>query len=251
MFAISYVSVGVLMAFAAKLGITYPLLSDDGSATIRRIGMLDEDLERHHAEFGIVTRDEQRGVAYPGVFLIDGDGVVAAKRFHKNYRIRDTGGGLVEAILGVPAAEPGVEAAVEGGVLRATFSFDSSAYRPYQQLRLAAVLTIQPGWHIYAAPVPEGYTALSLEVAPNPGLDLGAVDWPAPRDFQFEGLDDRFFVYAGAIRGAAPVTFAFAPGSRTQTVRGRVRYQACSDTLCLPENELRFELSIPEMPRVE
>ena len=251
LFAISYDPVDVLAAFAAKYGIAYPLLSDAGSATIRRLGMLDEDLERHHAEFGITTRDDQRGVAYPGVFLIDRDGTVVKKRLHKNYRIRDTGAGLVEAILGVPATERGADASAAGGVVRARLSFDSPAYRPYQRLRLTAVLAIEPGWHVYAAPVPEGYTALSLEVTPQPGLEVGPAVWPDPHPFQVEGLDDRFLVHEGTTRGALPVTFAFAPGSGTQIVRAVLRYQACSATECLPPGTMEFELVMPEMPRAE
>lgn len=248
----SYDPVDLLNAFAAKHGITYPLLSDAGSATIRRLGMLDEDLERHHAEFGIATRDEQRGVAYPGVFLIDRDGVVVRKRFHKNYRIRDTGAGLVEAVLGIPATERGAEATAPGRVVRARLSFDSPAYRPYQQIQLAAVLTIEPGWHVYATPVPEGYTALSLEITPVSGLEVGAtIAWPEPQPFWLEGLEDRFLVHEGTIRGTVPVTFAFAAGSGTQIVRAGIRYQVCSTTECLPPEEMRVELVMPEMPRAE
>ena len=251
LFAISYDPVDVLQTFAASHGITYPLLSDVGSATIRRLGMLDEDLERHHAEFGISTRDDQRGVAYPGVFLIDRNGVVVKKRFQKNYRIRDTGTGLLEAVLGVPATERDVEQTVQRGVVRAQLSLDSPAYRPYQQLQLAAVLTIHAGWHVYAMPVPEGYTPLSLEVMPVQGLEVGRVTWPESHPFRVEGLDEQFFVLESTVRGTVPLTFAFPPGAGTQTVRAAIRYQACSTTECLRPGEVRFELLVPEMPRVE
>lgn len=251
LFTISYDFVDVLRVFASKHGISYPLLSDPDSTTIRRLGMLDEALERHHAEFGIATRDDQRGVAYPGVFLLDRDGMVLAKRFHKNYRIRDTGAGVLEAVLGVRAAERGAEAAARGRVLEARFSFDSPAYRPYQRLQLAAVLTIVPGWHIYAAPVPEGHTALALEIVPIQGLEVGTPVWPQPRLFRVDGLDEQFIVHEGTIRATVPVTFEFAPGSGTQAVRVRVRYQACSDKECLPPEELRVELAMPELPRAE
>ena len=251
LFAISYDSVDVLKAFAEKHGITYPLLSDPGSATIRRLGMFDEDLERHHAEFQITTRDEQRGVAYPGVFLLDRNGVVVTKRFHKNYRIRDTGAGLVEAILGVPTAERGAEVMARGRVVEGRLSFDSPAYRPYQRLQLSAVLTIEPGWHVYAAPVPDGYTALVLNITPASGLEVGTAIWPEPHPFTVEGLSEQFLVYEGTVRGALPVTFAYAPGSGAHVVHAGLRYQACSATECLPPEELHFELAMPELPRAE
>ena len=251
LFAISYDPVEVLRVFAASHGITYPLLSDAGSLTIRRLGMLDEDLARHHAEFGISTREDQQGVAYPGVFLIDRNGVVVKKRFQKNYRIRDTGAGLVEAVLGVPAGERDVEQTVQRGVVRAQFSLDSPAYRPYQQLQLTAMLTIESGWHVYAMPVPEGYIPLSLEVMPVQGLEVGKVTWPEPHPFRFEGLEEQFFVLEGTVRGTVPLTFAFLPGTGTKTVRAVIRFQACSTTECLRPEEVRFALPVPEIPRVE
>jgi peroxiredoxin len=251
LFAISYDPVDTLRAFAAKYGIAYPLLSDSGSTTIHRLGMLDDELERHHREFGIATRDEQRGVAYPGIFLLDRDGIVVKKRFHKNYRIRDTGAGIVEAILGTPAVERGAAATAPGGVVQARLSFDSPAFRPYQQLQLTIMLTIEREWHVYAAPVPDGYTALSLEITPVTGLELGTAAWPRPRPFQLEGLEDRFLVHEGTIRGMVPVTFAFAPGSGRQIVRAGIRYQVCSASQCLSPAEMRFELVMPELPRAE
>lgn len=251
LFAISYDPVDVLQAFAASHEITFPLLSDAGSLTIRRLGMLDEDLERHHAEFGISTRDDQRGVSYPGVFLIDENGRVVKKRLHKNYRIRDTGAGLLEAVLGVRATERNIEQTIQRGVVRVQLSLDSPAYRPYQQLQLTAMLTIEPGWHIYATPVPEGYIPLSLEVTPAQGLEVGKTAWPEPHPFRIEGLEDQFFVLEGTVRGAAPLTFAFPPGAGAQAVHAVIRYQACSTTECLPPQEVRFELLVPEIPRVQ
>lgn len=240
-----------LRGFAAPHGITYPLLSDEGSRAIRRLGMLDEDVERHHAEFGRPVRDDQRGVAYPGVFLLDRDGVVLKKRFHKNYRIRDTGAGLLEAALGVAGPEGGPAQAVHRDVVRVRLSLDSPAYRPYQQLRLAAVLAIEPGWHVYAAPVPESYTPLSLEVVPAEGIEVGEVTWPAPHPFRIDGLEEEFRVHDGTIRGTVPLTFALAATTGVQVLRATVRYQACSDTECLPPDEVRFELRVPEGPPVD
>ncbi|HVA23272.1 MAG TPA: redoxin domain-containing protein [Chloroflexota bacterium] len=51
-FAISYDSVETLGAFAERNAIGYPLLADEGSNAIRGLGMLDEDLDQHHAEMG-------------------------------------------------------------------------------------------------------------------------------------------------------------------------------------------------------
>ena len=61
----SYDPPDAVRAFAESHHINYPLLSDRGSRVIRELGILDEDLEAHHAVFGVPTRPEQLGVAFP------------------------------------------------------------------------------------------------------------------------------------------------------------------------------------------
>jgi hypothetical protein len=45
---------------------------------------------------------------------------------------------------------------------------DSATYSLFQRLHLTVELAIAPGLHVYASPVPEGYTSLSVEIAPMP-----------------------------------------------------------------------------------
>jgi peroxiredoxin len=90
LFAISYDEVAILAAFADKHEITYPLLSDVGSVTIRSLGLINEHLAEQHAVYGVTTRDEQRGVAYPGTFVLDERGIIRDKHFEQSYRVRPT-----------------------------------------------------------------------------------------------------------------------------------------------------------------
>jgi len=116
-FAISYDSVEVLAAFADKRGITYPLLSDAGSHAIRALGLLNEQhLVEQHAFYGIQTRDEQRGVAYPGTFVLDERGIIAEKRFEQSYRVRPTARIFEEYALGTfEATRPPTDAPRQSG----------------------------------------------------------------------------------------------------------------------------------------
>ena len=246
LFAISYDSVATLADFAEKHGITFPLLSDEGSRVIRGLGMLDEDLDRHHAEFGRPVRDDQRGVAYPAVFLLDGHGVVIEKRFHPKYRIRDTGTGLLEAALGIAAPRHGPEDVAGEGPVRIRAYFDSSAYRPYQQLQLTVELAIAEGWHVYADPVPTGYVALAAEIAPLEGVYAGAPIWPAGHRARVSGLEEEFSVLDGIIRGRIPVTFAAQAGRGDLRVEVAVHFQACSERTCLMPATVRVTLLVPE-----
>lgn len=237
-----------LAAFAAKHGITFLLLADEGSRVVRELGMLDEDLDRHHAEFGRQVRDDQRGVAYPAVFLLDRDGTVIAKRFHPNYRIRDTGTGLLAAVLGTSAPRHGPDALAEGEPVRVRAYFDSPTYRPYQQLELTIELTVAEGWHVYVAPVPADYVPLGAELAPLDGVAAGAAAWPPGHPARVQGLEEEFSVLDGAIRGQVPVTFAVAAGTGDLRPEVAVHYQACSATTCRPPAAVRLSLLVREAP---
>ena len=251
LFAISYDPVEALAAFATKHGTTYPLLADEGSRVIREMGMMDADLDRHHAEFGRQVRDDQRGVTYPAVFLLDGEGNVAAKRFHPRYRIRDTGAGLLATVLGIDESEYGPEAAAETDAVRVRAYFTSPEYRPYQVVPLTVELTIKTGWHVYTPAVPDGYTALSAELAPLEGVDAAAAVWPADHVHHVEGLDETFSVLDGTVRGRIAVTFAVAAGAGDQRPEVVVHFQACSDRACLPPATVRLSLLVREAALAE
>ena len=105
LFAISYDSIAILRAFATEHGISFPLLSDEGSHVIRSLGLLNERVQEDHAVYGIQPNPRHVGVPYPGVFVLDERGVVVRKRFHDSYRERDTGSGLIAHDLG-PCSRP-------------------------------------------------------------------------------------------------------------------------------------------------
>jgi Disulphide bond corrector protein DsbC/AhpC/TSA family len=249
LFAISYDPVPVLAAFAEKHGIAYDLLSDTGSVVIQRLGLLNQHVAEQHAAYGVALQDRHRGIPYPGVFVLDERGVVVEKRFHQSYRERETGAGLLQALYDTESAEHGTEArAASGGVaLRAWL--DSDAYRYFQRLYLSVELTVEPGLHIYARPIPEGYIPLAFEFAPIEGLVTGEAVLPEPQPFSIEGLDEQFFVYSGTIVCSIPVTFTKRDAGDLVLSLG-VRYQACSDRDCLMPVELKLELPVKFAPAV-
>ena len=244
LFAISYDSVATLKAFADKHGITYPLLADERGRVIRELGIRDDELDTHHAEFGRPVQDFQWGVAYPGIFLLNRNGVVTRKRFHGNYRTRDTGGGLLEAALGIASERHGAEQTAAGDeAVRVRAYVDTPAYRPYQRFLLVAELTVAPGYHVYAAPIPEGYVPLTVEAEPIEGLIAGEASWPAPHPFKVQGLDEDFRVLEGDVRGTLPHSLTKMDAG-DQVITATIRYQACSETLCLRPAAVRVELPV-------
>jgi peroxiredoxin len=244
LFALSYDSVEALAAFATKHGITYPLLSDVGSQTIRALGLLnDKHLVEQHAFYGIQTRDEQIGVAYPGTFVLDASGVIAQKHFEQSYRVRPTARIFEEYALGTSEIRPPAEAPRAGGPgLTVRAWTDGPTYRPYQHVRLHVQLSLPPDRHAFASPAPEGYTPLSLQVNPLDGLTVGRAVLPRPKPLQIDGLEERFVVYEGSIRSVIPLQFTKNLGPTVVTLL--VAFQACTQTECFAPATLRVDVPL-------
>ncbi len=251
MFAISYDRPADLRAFADRHGITYPLLGDEGSQVIRALGVLDEDLEAHHAVFSVATRAEQQGVAYPMTFVLDERGRVARKVVEENYRVRSSSGWLVADVANAPGDLSGSRIEATGGtsMVTARARLHAPGYFAFQRLRLVLELKVAAGWHVYGPTVPSGYTGLSLGVASEPqGVQAGPVAWPPTRSFRVVGLDEDFAVYDGTIRIAAPLEFRVPRNSGPVKLDLALRFQTCSATDCLPPSEIRLTLEVPEAP---
>jgi peroxiredoxin len=102
---ISYDPVEILAAFSRQRAITFPLLSDVGSETIRRYGLLntvvaealgpnkdDPAVKADAAKYVSVVGVQpfMAGIAFPGTFLLDRSGRVTARYFEDFYIDRNT-----------------------------------------------------------------------------------------------------------------------------------------------------------------
>jgi peroxiredoxin len=84
---LSYDPVEVLGRFANDSKITFPLLSDPESRTIRRFGLLNQEAE-----------GRTEGIPYPGIMILDREGTIRSKLFHDGYRDRHTAADVLEAV---------------------------------------------------------------------------------------------------------------------------------------------------------
>jgi peroxiredoxin len=91
--AISYDPVDALAKFADKRQITFPLLSDPESTTIKAYGLLNKE-----------AKGKTEGIPYPGTVLIDKDGVIRAKLFLDGYRERHSITELLNAVEAIKNA---------------------------------------------------------------------------------------------------------------------------------------------------
>src|SRR5579872_4629523 len=95
--AISYDPVPILSDFSSRRGITFPLLSDPGSETIKRYGILNTTIDPKNALYGY---------PFPGTFIVDTRGIVTSRFFEEAYQERNTVSSILVRLgqhVGVPA----------------------------------------------------------------------------------------------------------------------------------------------------
>ena len=103
--AISYDSPAVLADFSQRMGISFPLLSDEGSSVITDFGILntvameglgpnqdDPDVVADVAKYVSMFGSSQLivGTPYPGTFMLDTASRVTSRFFEEFYRERNT-----------------------------------------------------------------------------------------------------------------------------------------------------------------
>lgn len=218
--AISYDSPSVLKAFADARGITFPLLSDDGSATIRRYGILNADATGRTA-----------GIPYPGTFVLDARGTVTARSFEAAYQERESAASILAAARrGGPTTET--------AHLSLTTAVSDARVAPGTRVALLVDIKPKPKMHVYAPEQPD-VIPVSLK------LDSGdfkahAPRFPRPEEYFFKPLGETQLVYSKPFRIVQPVTVALTPAVRERArsagasfaITGTLQYQACDDAIC-------------------
>lgn len=244
----SYDRVPNLATFAAANAITYPLLSDAGSTWLRRLGLVNADMDAEHLRNGVEPRPNHAGLPHPGVIVIGADGRVRESVFFANYRERPVGSTLLDEVLGI-AVEAPTRRATEGPV-RVAVSADVREWTSYARGRLHVDLRVDAGWHVYVDPVPDGYVPLRVEVTGPDDLHVEAVSLPSGHEHRLPGLPEVFHVLDGTNRIDAPMVFTMGWGAGPVEVRVAVSFQACDDQVCLPPEELVVPVTFTEGRRI-
>jgi hypothetical protein len=224
--AISYDSPETLKAFAASRGITFPLVSDAGSAIIRRYGLLNETMD---------PKTRFYGVPHPGTFIVDRKGVVSARFFEDAYQERYTAATILAAQGVAPSGAP-VTARTNHLTLNA--SITDTTVAPGSRVSIVAQVTPRPTMHVYA-PGRHSYQVVQLAIDPQPWLRAHDTVYPASEIYHFVPLDERVEVYVKPFRLTRDVTILATQeiqkqlaGLSSLTISGALEYQACDDRIC-------------------
>lgn len=240
--AISYDSPDTLKAFAASRKITFPLISDQGSAIIRRYGIFNDTAD---------AKSRTYGVPHPGTFIVDRKGVVVSRFFEDAYQERYTASSMLSA-MGAGASAGSMRAATAHLSVNASISDTTAA--PGERLSVIANVTPGRGMHVYA-PGKHTYQVVRLEIDPQPWLKVHPVAYPPSSIYHFKPLDERVEVFMKPFRLQRDVTLLATPdaqkllgGMTSATLTGALEYQACDDKVCFNPARVPVSFTIAIKP---
>jgi hypothetical protein len=240
--AISYDPVSTLADFSARRGITFPLLSDPGSETIKRYGILNTTID---------PKNELYGYPFPGTFIVDRRGIVTSRVFEPLYQERSTISSVLVRI-GRTIDAPGVK--VTGDHLELTsYATDQVAALG---THFSLVLDVRPASrvHVYA-PGTLGYKPVRLVLNAQPGVVVRAAQFPESEDYFFKPLNEHVPVYQRPFRIVQDLMLdpsrdgsAALKDVTTLTITGTFEYQACDDKVCFAPQSIPLSWSIGVKP---
>jgi peroxiredoxin len=267
--AIMYDSREILADFTRRNGITYPLLSDVGSATITRYGILNTVAEealgpngkdpalleqlRVYATVGTAT-ERLRGIPFPGTFVVDRQGRVTSRFFEDYYWERTTTANIL--------MRAGIGAAPVQATQASTQHLDFSAYPSDAavslgtRFSLAVEVTPKNGMHVYA-PGASNYRVISLNISSQPHVRTTPVRYPASEIYHFVPLNERvptyqkpFLLALDVVAEATPEGRKAFAGKTELVVNGTLEYQACDDKICYNPVSLPVSWKVALKPNV-
>ena len=241
---ITYDPTTTLAAFAAARGITFPLLSDEGSATIREYGLLNEEMNPDRApEERRAVMERMYGIPYPGTLMLDPAGRVAARFFEAAIQERFTASSIAVRLGDAVAGTGRGSTRVETDHLEALAWATDDVVAPGNRLSLVIDVTPKPDMHVYA-PGDHAYRVIRLRTTSPDFLRTHELSYPPPEMYRFEPLDETVPVYKDRFRLVQDVTIpmrrdtaelASEPGAALR-VEAVLEYQACDHAACyLPQ----------------
>jgi|CXWL01.1.fsa_nt_gi peroxiredoxin len=241
---ITYDPVAVLADFARRRQVSFPLLSDKGSAVIKRYGILNTIVD---------PKNENFGYPFPGTFMLDARGVVTSRFFEQAYQERSTVASVLVRLGGrltLPATT------VTSPQMTITSYVTDQTVAPGTHFSVVLDITPGPKMHVYAPGVSGGYRPIGLSLDLPSGVSASSAQYPPSETYVFEPLNERVQVYQKPFRIVQDVVVAATPAAaaalgKQVTLTGTLRYQACDDKICFSPQAvpLTWTVSVGELDR--
>jgi AhpC/TSA family/Disulphide bond corrector protein DsbC len=242
--AISYDGEAILRDFAERHNIEFPLLADPDSKIISSFNVLNAE-----------ATGKNRGMAYPGFFYIDSDGVIREKYFEAKYTDRFTPNNVMGKLF--PELTEEVTQKIEAPHLRLTLEQSDREVVPGSRVSLIAEIELPPDTHVYAPGV-QGYKPIQLTLDEVPGIEPAPAAYPASKTLFLEAIQEHVPVFEGKFRITQDVTVstsrtsdivrALVSSKKTVSISGELKYQACDKKVCYPPTSVPVMWSLQVFP---
>lgn len=115
--------------------------------------------------------------------------------------------------------------------------------------KAAVQLVIASGYHINSRfPSDEFLVGTKLQLDKVPGLTVGSVNYPKGAVKKFSFSKSPMSIYERTVNVVFPITATGAMKPGRVVLKGKVTYQACNDSQCLPPQTVPFEIPIEIAP---
>ena len=242
MAAISYDSQEILKYFADQRNIEFSLLADPDSKTIRAYHVLNTE-----------AVGQFKGMARPGFFFIDTQGVIREKFFEARYRERLSGNNVISKLF--PELSEEVSSTVEAPHLQLTAEQSDRTGIPGSRITLIAEVRLPGDIHVYA-PGTKGYKSVDLAIESPPGLELTPTIYPPAKILFMPAIQERVPVFEGTFRIrqdlqiSTTTEFSNSLGTdgKTFTISGKLAYQACDSKTCFLPTSVPIQWQVQVLP---
>ncbi len=233
----------VLAAFADQHRITFPLLSDVGSAVIERYGILNAS-----------ATGAQAGIPYPGTFILDPKGRVTARFFEQAYQQRFTASDILVR-LGGPGPAGRVAHEITPPHLAVRTWPSDEVLAPGERFSVVFDIVPKGKTHVYASGQ-EGYLPVKVTLDADPAYTTHPLEYPTAEEYYFKPLDEHVKVYSKPFRLVQELTVSLsreirarsAEAGATLTIKGTLQYQACDDKVCFLPEKMPVEWTVRLKP---
>jgi hypothetical protein len=242
--AISYDGPAILMDFAKRHNIDFPLLADPDSKVIGSFNVLNAE-----------AKGMTKGMAHPGFFYIDGSGAIREKYFEAKYTNRFTANNVIGKLF--PELTQEVSNTVEAPHLRLTLSQSDSTVVAGSRVSLIVEIQLPPDVHVYSPGV-TSYKPLQLVLHASGGIEPSPVTYPNPKILYLEAIKEQVPVFEGKFRIAQDVTLtsskaadglrAVFSSEKKLSIAGELQYQACDKTTCYTPTSVPVEWKLTVQP---
>jgi suppressor for copper-sensitivity B len=152
------------------------------------------------------------------------------------------------ALLATCLVAPAADAQGFGGAPKARVELfaDHTSYAPGSPARIAARVTIDPGWHVNShTPTFQWLIPTELRLELPEGWTAARIHYPPQKLKTFAFEDEPLAVYDGQVVILADLVIPESVAQDQVRVTGDLSFQSCDNKQCLPPTKVSADLTLP------